>query len=147
MNNPARKSSPWSLWTLYAAAVLLMSVSCKKEEPCDDGSCCGVAPQKLSFVKTVENARADIGLAEEFLIEGLYDTYTKGESGATLCIQQARLGTYNDQLKTSYDFRTGQPQPYKYRVWGDIYNCDNCPTTFPSNVYYLKLTRIEYQNN
>lgn len=71
MNNPARKSSPRRLWTLYTAAVLLMSVSCKKEQPntqdrfylrpeldCEsaNGNCCISAPgAKYQFVTELKD--------------------------------------------------------------------------------------------
>ena len=129
---------------IYTAAVLCMSISCKKEDPCGPASCCGAPSQKMSFIKNVENARTDIGLADEFIIEGLTGRY--GQSAASLCYLQAQAGTFAGQLRTTYDFRTNTPQTYKYRVWGTIYNCDDCPTITISNVYYIKLTKIEYQN-
>ena len=48
---------------LYATVVMLMSVSCKKEEPnldCNDGTCCGsVQAGRFKFIQQVENAPAD----------------------------------------------------------------------------------------
>ena len=131
---------------IYTAAVLCMSISCKKEDPCGPASCCGAPVQKMRLVKNLENIRADIGLAGDFLIEGLKDEYTEGETAAGLCYLQAQERAFAGQLKTTHDFRTNLPQPYKYRVWGTIYNCDDCPTSVIGNVYYIKLIKIEYQN-
>ena len=95
---------------IYTAAVLCMSISCKKEDPCGSTFCCGASVQKLSFVKNIENARADIGLADEFIIEGLTDRH--GQSAAGLCYLQEQAGTFAGQLRTTYDFRTNTPQTY-----------------------------------
>ena len=136
----------WAVRCVGWGAVFALTIGCKKEDPCGLALCCGAPVQKMSFIKNLENVGADIGLASEFIIEGLNDEYTKGQSTARLCYLQEQAGTFAGQLRTTYDFRTNTPQPYKYRVWGAIYNCDDCPTTFPSNVHYLKLTKIEYQN-
>ena len=131
---------------IYAAAVLCMSLSCKKEDPCGPASCCGAPDQKMRFIKNLENARADIGIAGDFIVEGLKDEYTKQPSSAGLCYLQEQSGTFAGQLKPTHDSKPNTPQTYKYRVWGTIYNCDSCPTFSISNVYYFKLTKIEYQN-
>jgi hypothetical protein len=131
----------------YTTLLLCIGSSCQKEL-CDN-YCCGAGTQELSYVKTVENARADIGLAGDFIIEGLINPSRPfdGEWSASLCYQQERQGIFANQLKTSYNFRKDTVRPYKYRVWGTIYNCDNCPTNaIGIAVYYIKLDKIEYQN-
>ena len=128
----------WKPW-LYIAAALCMSVSCRKEvpDPCNDGSCCGAYDQKLEYQMSFENARADVGFG------GLIIENVKGES--LICFQQE--GIYENQLQQSYDFRTGQPQPFKYRVWGKIFNCNNCPTNRSGAIFtYVQIDKIETVN-
>ena len=65
----------------------------------------------------------------------------KGES--LICFQQRN--TY--QLQQSYDSQTGQPQPFKYRVWGKIFNCNNCPTNrVGAIVTMIQIDKIETVN-
>jgi hypothetical protein len=120
----------WKPW-LYVAAVLCMSVSCKKDE-LDDGSSCGPPSQELTFLKTLQNARADVADAGLVLENDGFVNY---------CIKQER--TYEpSQLETTYlDFK---PQPFKYRVWGKLYNCDNCPVYgVGMRVWYIRIDKIE----
>lgn len=119
---------------LYAAAVLLMSVSCKKKDPCDDGSCCGAPGQKLSYIQTVENARADVWGAG-LVIENV-------EGSPSFCHLQESL--YDSKLETTYIDR--QPQPFKYRVWGRLYSCDSCPTAVVGTLKYFYIDKIEKVN-
>ena len=81
----------------------------------------------------MENARADVGFVGLIL-----EDFKNKEFD--ICEQQRDL--YGNKLQTSYDFRTGQPQPFKYRVWGKIYNCDNCPVFIRVyfNINYLNST-------
>ena len=72
------------------------------------------------------------------LVLGDYD-----RSVPTFCFLQQNL--YNGKLKISYT--DGQPQSYKYRVWGTIYACSDCPTiAIGMSVLYIKIDKIEYQN-
>ncbi|TAG24273.1 MAG: hypothetical protein EAZ32_18775 [Cytophagia bacterium] len=121
----------WKPW-LYIAAVLCMSVSCKKEECiCAD---CGAPDQKMTYRKTIQNARADVW-GSGLLIENV--------AGAPFfCYQQQLL--YEGKLQNTYV--DGQPQPFKYRVWGDIYNCDSCPTAVIGDVLHIRIDRIEMAN-
>ena len=121
---------------LYAAAVLLMSVSCNKKDPCEDGSCCGAPDQKLSYLTTVENARADVWGGMGLVIENL-----KNEA-PLFCPQQASL--YEGKLETTYIDR--QPQPFKYRVWGKVYSCDSCPTANIGTIKVVYIDKIEKVN-
>jgi hypothetical protein len=134
---------------LYIAGLLCMAVSCKKEDPCGSGACCGGIDQQFSYVKTLENARADIHKSGVFLIEGLINPQRplEGEWGASLCYQQQINESFKGQLMVTYYGDSKTSLPYKCRVWGTVYNCDDCPTlTEYGKVYYIKLTKIEYQN-
>ncbi len=118
---------------IYTAAVLCMSISCKKDEcPCGE---CGAPKQKMSYVTTLENARADVDWNGDFGIENI-------GSGISVCFQQ--LEQYEGKFQQTL-FRN-KPIPYKYRVWGKIYNCDNCPTLIPGPSHELFIHKIEYQN-
>jgi hypothetical protein len=129
----------------YTTLLLCIGSSCQKDL-CDN-YCCGHPNQQLSYVKTVENARADIGLAGEFIIEGLINPAFKSLETASLCYQQEQQNMFANQLKTSYNYTVDTIRPYKYRVWGTIYNCDNCPVLAAGMlVYYIKVDKIEYQN-
>jgi hypothetical protein len=121
---------------LYAAALLLMSVGCNKKDPCDDGSCCGAYDQKLSYVTTLENARADVWGAggTGLVIENAIVT--------SFCHQQQ--GLYEGKLETTYIDR--QPQPFKYRVWGKVYSCDSCPSAVIGTLKYVYIDKIEKVN-
>ena len=119
---------------LYAATVLLMSESCKKKDPCDAGSCCGASDQKLSYIQTVENARADVGFGG-LIIENITDE-------ALFCHQQQ--GLYDGKLEITYIDR--QPQPFKYRVWGKLYSCDSCPTASIGTIKVFYIDKIEKVN-
>ena len=121
---------------LYATVVMLMSVSCERKDPCDDGSCCGSPGQKLSYIKTVENARADVGFS------GLIIENVEGEP--LICYQQQSL--YDGKLQQSYNFYTGNPQPFKYRVWGRLYSCDSCPSAVIGTLKYFHIDKIEKVN-
>ena len=129
-----KQLKPW----LYLAVVLGTTITCKTQDPCPDGSCCGASTQKLSYFTTVENARADVGFVG-LILEDFKNTEFD------ICLQQRDL--YENKLQTSYDFRTGQLQPFKYRVWGKIYNCDNCPVLTVNGVLqYIYIEKIEKIN-
>ena len=120
---------------LYVAVVLCMSVSCKTQYPCPDGSCCGASTQKLSYFTTVENARADTW-GGGLVVENIKDA-------PSFCLKQRDL--YESELETTYI--DGKPQPFKYRVWGKIYNCDNCPVLTVNGVLqYIYVEKIEKIN-
>ncbi len=119
---------------LYMAGLLCMSVSCKKEVEFTSSDC-GAPEQKMTYRTTIKNARADLGQDGYLVIEGV-------EGAPLICYQQDMQLLSN--LKVTY--RLGQPQPYKYRVWGRIYNCDNCPTLIKGDALEIKVTKIEYQN-
>jgi hypothetical protein len=131
---------------LYMAGLLCMSVSCKKDPPPPTlAALCGLPNEKFTYKMTFENARADIDLVSgTFVIEGLRNQYRDVQEPAELCPEQ--VNDFIGKLMATHDFRTNKPQPYKCRVWGEIYNCDTCETVVIGNVYYIKLTKIEYQN-
>lgn len=121
---------------LYAAAVLLMSVSCKKEDPCDGGSCCGAPSQKLVFIRSLDNVKADVQQPAGLLIENF------GYAG--FCVLQSDLPYIKDLESTYID---GQPQLFKYRVWGKVFECINCPViAVGMHVYYVQIDKIELVN-
>ncbi len=123
----------FSLWGIKGA--LLLCMSCKKEEPCQCLDC-GAPEQKMTFHKNIENADADSWG------NGMVIVYQNVRYATSFCYQQ--LDTYQDKLKVTYI--EGKPQPFKYRVWGTVYNCDSCPTYIKGSVLYFKITKIEYQN-
>ncbi len=125
---------------LYIAGLLCMSVSCKKDDPCGgQNACCGAPDQKMVYRTTVENAKADVGIGSNgILIENLVQEML-------FCYQQSDL--YRGKLKQTYDFRTNEPQPFKYRVWGTVYGCGNCPVYIKGGeLLYFQIDKIEYQN-
>ncbi len=122
------------------AGLLCMSVACKKTEPivdtCPKGSCCGPPVQTLIYRTTLDNDMAD---SWGF---GLVIQRDNIKYVTTFCyLQQDK---FDGQLKATYI--DGQPQPFKYRVWGKIYNCDSCPTSSVGDVLYVYIDKIEYQN-
>jgi hypothetical protein len=120
---------------LYIAGLLCMSIGCKKDDPCGgQNACCGAPDQEMTYRMSIENARADVG-SDYLVIEGISDA-------PIICYQQ--IEQYDGKLKTTYS--NGQPPTYKYRVWGTIYNCDNCPIYIKGNAFYIQIDRIEYQN-
>jgi hypothetical protein len=126
MNNQERKSSPWRLWTCYTAAVLLMSVSCGKKAP----TSCGPEDQRYKYMKTIKNARADLYQNAGFIIEG--------GDGPLLCpFQLEKFATYENT------YVRGKPQPFKYRIWGRIFDCGGCPTLTADPYPHIVIDKIE----
>jgi hypothetical protein len=120
-----RKFKPW----LYVAAVLLMSGSCGKKDP----SSCGPDEGHYRYIKTIKNARADLYQSVGFVIEG--------EGAPLICLSQTeKFSTYENT------YIPNKPQPFKYRIWGRIFNCDACPT-FSVGLYpYIVIDKIEKIN-
>ncbi|AYQ34478.1 hypothetical protein [Runella sp. SP2] len=120
---------------LYATVVMLVSVSCERKAPCDDGTCCGPSPQKLAYVQSLVNAKADVG-NDCLVIENIGTTW--------FCVLQ-QDGTLVQSLKQTYI--NGKPQPFKYRVWGKIFDCVNCPVSQVGvRVQYIQVEKIEQFN-
>jgi hypothetical protein len=117
--------------SFFIVGIWLMNVSCNKKDPCDDGSCCGASDQKMIYRFSIENARADV-LGDALIIENV-------KGSPPICYQQRNF--YEGKLKST--FIDGQPQPFKYRVWGKIYNCDNCPTIVQGDVFMIQIDKIE----
>ena len=126
MNHQERKSSPWRLWTCYAAAVLLMSVSCGKKDP----TSCGPENGHYKYIKTLKNARADLYQNAGFVIEG-------GDAPLLCPFQEEKFATYENT------YVRGKPQPFKYRIWGRIFNCDACTTFGVGSSPYIVIDKIE----
>jgi hypothetical protein len=130
---------------LYTAAVLLMSVSCNKEEPnldCDDGTCCGsVQAGRFKFIQQVENAPAD------FWSQGGGGFYfnpnisiTPTSSSISVCEISAEKVK---NLKHTSTFGTNLPAPYKYRVWGKIYQVLDARVIIDIPVYMINVEKVE----
>ena len=116
---------------LYAAVVLSMSISCKKDDP----TACGIG-NNLICIGKLSNEKADYS-GVFFHIEnyGEVDVCPTCESRIT-----------DMKLKLTY---TGSGTlPYKYRLWGQIYVCDDCPIlgiNFPKPLL-VYVDRIETTN-
>jgi hypothetical protein len=123
---------------LYMAGLLCMSVSCKKDDPCGgQNACCGAPDQKMTYRTTVENAKADSWG------RGLVIEYKNVRYPTIFCYQQDEI--YDGKLKITYI--EGEPQPFKYRVWGTVYGCGNCPVYIKGGeLLYFQIDKIEYQN-
>ena len=116
---------------IYTAAVLCVSISCKTNDP----SACGPTSQKLTCIANIKNAKAD------------YDGYAFDieNQGFVMVCENCQNKTYSMKLKPS--FVSMGTKPYKYRLWGQIYRCDNCPNIAGGiNILYLYIDKIEYQN-
>lgn len=130
-----KQFKPW----LYVAAVLLMSVSCKKEQTpdppyegfCKDGSCCTGPATVLKFSKKIENARADfnrIGSNYGFLIESIGSVPV-----CDLCVDKVK------DLEPTF-FGDGRPVSHAYRVWGLVFICTSCTSLgpYPPQQFYIE---------
>lgn len=122
-----KQFKPW----LYAAAVLLMSGSCEKKDP----SACGPSVGKYRYMKTIKNVGADLHLSSAFVIEA-------GGSG-TLFICPSQLEQFSTYENT---YTLNKPQPFKYRIWGRVFNCDACPTIKIGLVPHIVIDKIEKVN-
>ena len=134
-----KQLKPW----LYVAAVLLMSVSCKKEVPnldCDDGTCCStVKSNRFRFVQFIENAPAD------FWARGgggfVFSPEVKvPEISISICeIHSTDLSG----LKHTSTFGTNLPAPYKYRIWAKVYQALDARVIIDKPVYFLHIQKWE----
>ena len=129
---------------LYATVVMLMSVSCKKEEPnldCNDGTCCGsVQAGRFKFIQQVENAPADF--------------WTTGGGGFhfssnVLATRFASMGICDisaekvKDLKHTSTLGTGVTPPFKYRVWGKIYQVLDARVIIDIPIYMINVEKVE----
>ena len=94
---------------IYAAAVLCMSISCKTNDPnaCGSGS-------KLTCIANLKNVKADYTGA-------MFEVEKYGAVSVCPTCEDKVIGM---NLKPSYIAGTNV---YKYRMWGQIYRCDDCP--------------------
>jgi len=123
-----KQFKPW----LYAAAVLLMSGSCEKKDP---SACCGPSVGKYRYMKTIKNVGADLHLSNSFVID------TSGDGTLFICpSQREQFSTYENT------YTLNQPQPFKYRIWGRVFNCDACPTIKIGLVPHIVIDKIEKVN-
>ena len=114
---------------LYAAVVLGMSVSCKKE----DLGVCGVSTQELICIATLKKTPADFG--------GYYFDIEK--CGIADVCPNCEEKLVQDKVKVTI-IGSGTTKPYKYRIWGQVYECTSCPTFAPGpHVKFVYIDKIE----
>ncbi|MBB3840890.1 hypothetical protein FHS57_004911 [Runella defluvii] len=116
---------PLSKLFLYATVAMLMSVSCKKKDP----SACGPDNGHYRYVKTIKDARADLYQSAGFVIEG-------GDAPLICPFQEEKILPYENT------YVRGKPQPFKYRIWGRIFNCDACPTFTTGPAPFIVIDKI-----
>jgi hypothetical protein len=123
-----QKLKPW----LYALVLILLHSRCEKKDPsaCGQG---GPNGDTYRYIKTIKNVRADLSQNAFFVIEG-------GDAPNICPSQYPQFATYEN----TYTFN--QPQPYKYRIWGRIFNCDSCPTAVIGSVPMIVIDKIEKIN-
>ena len=125
----------WAVRCVGWGAVFALTISCKREDPCKCADC-GAPIDIMTYKFSIENTKADVdATGDALVIEGI-------KGAPIICYQQS--DSYYGKLKVTY--LNGQTQPYKYRVWGKIYNCDNCEQFIAGPNYHIKIDKIEYQN-
>jgi hypothetical protein len=137
---------------LYMAAVLCMSISCKKElvpeDPlagfrCNDGTCCGQGSITYQYVQKIENMPADY-LGDTLGGRFLYNQPLGGEEYPnTIICELSRTKIKSLGLKKTYDRNTW---PLKYRVWGIVYADISTPRLVAGPFYYILIDKVEFQN-
>ena len=121
--------------------MLLMSVSCKKEEPnldCDDGTCCGsIQAGRFKFIQHVENVPADFSINGGFNFSSEANTPRRD-------IIVCDINSFDvSNLKHTSTFGTNIPPPYKYRVWGNIYQPLDARPLVDLPVYLINVEKVE----
>jgi hypothetical protein len=111
---------------IYITTLLIMSVSCGKKDP----TSCGPESDRYKYMKTVKNARADLYQSAGFVIEG-------GDAPLLCPFQIEKFVTYENT------YVRGKPQPFKYRIWGRIFNCDACTTYGVGSSPHIVIDKIE----
>jgi hypothetical protein len=131
----------WKSW-LYIAGVLCMSVSCKKEAPnldCDDGTCCGTTKDRYKFIVQLENVPADFAATGG----GGFD-FAPNTNAPMRSIPLCSINSYDiSKLKHTSTLGTNLPSPYKYRVWGKVYQSFHSRILVDLPVYWLHVEKVE----
>jgi hypothetical protein len=122
-----KKNKKW----LYIAGLFYCVVGCKTYDP----SVCDSTPSKIIF-KCIANLKrnpADFG--------GAYFDI-KNQGVAFIC---ANCRDKIDQMNLAVT-TLNNAKPYKYYVWGQIFECTNCPTLAPGSVKFIYVDKIESSN-
>ena len=120
---------------LYVAAVLLMSVSCKKEVPaeyvfiprpeldCDDGTCCGELPGvRYQFITEFKDEPVSFGRGS-FVTVSFKNSIAGKPRSAIVC--DLSLDIVKDwEITTPAPF-TNETLQYKHRISGKLYDDKN----------------------
>ncbi len=146
---------------LYAAAVLLISVSCKKEtEPqiegfvCDDGSCCNpeFVGMRYRHIRTLEGALAALSRGNVDIVLIFKDKIRDPKLDNTPLptfgrdwVRIISICPVTEHLVkglSAYYYAHEDSVEYNYRVWGKVYeNVDARPFVYPD--FDFSLERIE----
>ena len=117
---------------LYTTTVLCMSVSCKTKDP----SVCGNPTQELVYVATLKKAPADFG-------GGYFDIE---KHGVAIVCPNCEEKLTQEKVQVSI-IGLGTTKPYKYRIWGQVYECKSCPNQNPAlKVQFVYIDKIESTN-
>ena len=121
-----------------------MSLSCKKEpipEPdysCNDGTCCGsIQAGRFKFIQSIENVPADYwstGGGFDFKPNTTVWPYVE------LCGLSAEKVK---NIKPTSTFGTKVPSPYKYRVWGKIFQEMEARVIIDMPIYKVNVEKVE----
>jgi hypothetical protein len=130
---------------LYMAAVLCMSISCKKElvpeDPlagfrCNDGTCCGRDNTTYEYVQTIKDLPADffdLGGGKGFIFKEMI-------GAASVCdLSLVKV----KEFKHNYDPVTW---PLKYNVSGKIYADVSNPRLTKDPIYYILIDSVKANN-
>ena len=116
----------------YVAAVLCVSGSCKTNDP----SVCGLQGQELTCVATLKKTPADF--------DGVFFYFEK--HGQLLPCPNCEEKLIQGKVGVSTFGPPGTTKPYKYRIWGQIYECTSCPIYAPGRgprkVYVDKIETV-----
>lgn len=129
---------------LYFSAMLLMSMSCKKVPnfDCNDGTCCSLDKHHYIFIQTISNEPVD-AFVQNGSIGLFFKNPIQTTSGPDSLLSVCSLSlTQATKIKNTYIF--GTSHPYKYRVWGKVFQNADITTIGPPYFLYLVLVeRIE----
>ena len=130
---------------LYTAAVLCMSLSCKKDPPpedqtplidysCNDGTCCGPPTAKYTFIKEFKDEPVGFGYAGIPSLGFKNEILYQGRAIYPFRVCELSLDVvkdWEDGFKTK-DFS------FKYRISGKIFFCE-CQQPFTKDGYYYSV--------
>lgn len=106
--------------------LLLLSISCKKKDP----SSCGQEEENFKYLKTIKNVRADLDRSDGFVIGPLETLF--------ICPYQLEQFTMYENT-----YILNKPQPFKYRIWGRVFECRACPTTAIGYLNFIVIDKIK----